>query len=931
LSGTSHAPERPKAFWGRVAGIAAAGLLLRLAAVVWIPTQPTSDFWGYYHRALNLAAHGTYDAILGRADASHPPLYALVLAAVFLVVPKAAGLAAAKVVNCFLGAWAIALAALLTRRLWGEKAGLVAAALLAFFPRAILMPCLLASENLYSPLAFLFVLLVLEGGRARPAWKIAAAAGLVVGLAALTRTVAYPMSGLWLLAALISRKKPRTAIAETLLVLLLEHAVMLPWGIRNQARLGRFTILNTAGGYGMFVGNNPRATGDWYDATAQLAAISPGVFARGPLAVSDASNAAAWHWIKKHPRHALHLYFVKFGIIFQQTYIMASFAVTAEKVEPPVPGIAVLPGPHYLKRHAFALDRVLFLTGWALVYAGAAGWIALFARARRTRSPRDGCDAVVLAAATLFVPVTSAIIAVNGRYRWPVEDLLVPAAAIFLSRAAEWLRERSTEAAPRPAARSVARRIAAPAALLAAAAIVGYQLFLPPVVGLADDGDFGRVIGPVGLKPAAPARPYGYVTVRYDVTPPGLESGDRSSEALFARLARGAARLFSHGVLDIRAVGGLHALVFLTALALLLAGSRGWPGAAALVFAGLLVFFFTDVGYASYLNSFYGAAASLLFLLVLAGCAVCLSADRRSAAVSTAYWLAALGLVTSKPQESLLAPVLGLLGFLLAREGRGPGRRGLCAGLAAVLTLCGAVSYFRTPMSLKSEALYNDVFFQLLRFSPDPAADMRALDLPPRWSVWIGTSADVPNSPLKDPEFEGELLRRVGYRRLVAFYLRRPARLAELFRSAAENAFRIRPPDLGNFPEGAGFAPRQQSRAFAVWSDQKARWSRDGPWLLPALWLGNLAAAAALGWRSRRPEPRCLAIATAALVAASVVDFLVCAFGDALADVGRHLLTVNAMTDLLLAADAAFLAAVVAAAAAGRRDADPAGVRPTAG
>jgi 4-amino-4-deoxy-L-arabinose transferase-like glycosyltransferase len=915
LSGRSDTPESARTFGRRIAGIAAAGFLLRLAAVLWIPTQPTSDFWGYYHRALNLAAHGSYDAVLGRADASHPPLYALLLAPVFFVAPKGAALLAGKILNCVLGAWAIALAGLLTRSLWGERAGTIAAALLAFFPRAILMPCLLASENLYSPLAFLFVLLVLEGARARPAWRIAAASGVVIGLAALTRTVAYPMAGLWLLAALVSRKKPRTAIAETLLVLLLEHAVMLPWGLRNQARLGRFTILNTAGGYGLFVGNNPRATGDWYDATAQLAAISPGVFARGPLAVSDASNAAAWRWIRENPRQTLHLYLVKFGIIFRQTFIMASFAVSGTNVVPPVPGIDVLPGPHFLKRHPYALNGILFASGWALVWLGAGGWIALFARAGRTRSPDDWCPAIVLPAATLFVPVTSALIAVNGRYRWPVEDLLVPAAAIFLSSAPGWLRRMETPIEQPPAPLPAALRHLRLAGLLAAAAIVGYQLFVPPVVGLGDDGDFGKITGPVGLKYAGAPRVYDFLTLKYDITPPWWASGYLSSESLLVRTARLAARVFSRrGVFDIRVLGALHALLLLAALALLFAGGRHWRPAAQVAFVATLVFFFTDVGYVAYLHSFYGAAASLLFLLLLAGAVVGLASGSSSAALFGVFWLSALGLVTSKPQECLLAPVLGLLAILLAREKRGPGSRRLCAILAAALTLGGAFYYLRTPLYLKSEALYNDVFFQLLRFSPDPPADMKELGLPPEWSAWIGTYAYVPNAPLKDSVFRQEFLRRVGYRRLLAFYLRRPNRLGELLQSAALNAFRLRPPYLGNFPESAGFAPRQRSQAFGVWSALKVRWNPEGPWVLPALWLVNLAGAIAVLRSAAGPEPRCLALSVAALVALSVVAFLVCVFGDALADVGRHLFSFNAMTDLLLAADAAWAASVAASA-----------------
>src|SRR5262249_17467249 len=149
-----------------------------------------------------------------------------------------------------------------------------------------------------------------------------------------------------------------------------------------------------------------------------------------------------------------------------------------------------------------------------------------------------------------------------------------------------------------------------------------------------------------------------------------------------------------------------------------------------------------------YLNSFYGAAASLFFLLLVAGAVVGLAAGSSSAGLFAVFWLSALGLVTSKPQEWLLAPVLGLLAILLAREKPGPGSRRLCAILAGALTLGGAFYYLRTPLYLKSEALYNDVFFQLLRFSPDPRADMEQLGLPPEWSTWIGTYAYVPNAPL---------------------------------------------------------------------------------------------------------------------------------------------------------------------------------------
>lgn len=418
-------------FGRRLSLIAAAGLLARLAVILWIPTQPASDFWSYYHRGLNLAAHGAYEAIPGRVDATYPPLYSLLLAGVFLLAP-AHTLLAAKVVNCFLGAAAIAAAGLLARRLAGERAGLLAAGLLAVFPRSLLMACLLASENLFSPLLLLLAWIVVEGATSRRAARLAALAGLVLALAALTRSVAYYAGVLWPLSTITGRRRLRTVLGHALLLLLVQHAVMLPWALRNQATLGRFTFLSTGGGYGLFLGNNPKATGDWYDGRADLEKLAPGIQSRGALAVSDAAGTAALRWMRENPKEALRLYFVKFGLIFRQTFVVASFAVSGRDITPPWPGVDVLPQPHFLKEHPHALNGVLWAAGWALVVAGLSGWVVLARRVLETRDPRDAVPAIVLPAATLYVPVLSALIAVNGRYRWPVEDLLVPVAAVFL-------------------------------------------------------------------------------------------------------------------------------------------------------------------------------------------------------------------------------------------------------------------------------------------------------------------------------------------------------------------------------------------------------------------------------------------------------------------------------------------------------------------
>ena len=434
MNGTSEPAPSGTAFRRRLLWIAAAGLLLRVAVVLTVPTQPTSDFWSYYHRGLNLAEHGRYEALPGRVDATYPPLYSMLLAVAFLTAPGNT-LLAGKLLNCLLGASVILLGALLARRLGGDRAGLLAAVFFAFFPRALLQPCLIASENLFAPLLLGVVLLVLAGARSERAWRLAAAAGAVIALAALTRTVGYYLGGLWLLAALVQRKKMRTALAETVLVLAVQHAVMLPWALRNEAKLHRFTFLNTAGAYGLFVGNNPHADGLWYDARKDLEKEEPGVLAKGDVAISEASDRAARRWMRENPGRAAALYFRKFGIIFRQTDLIAGFAINAEGVEPPTPGLDVLPGPHFLKKHLYAVTTLLKLAGWLAVLLGLLGWIGLLGRALWTRRAADFVPALVLPAAALYVPVISALIAVNGRYRWPVEDLLLPAGAFAVAHA----------------------------------------------------------------------------------------------------------------------------------------------------------------------------------------------------------------------------------------------------------------------------------------------------------------------------------------------------------------------------------------------------------------------------------------------------------------------------------------------------------------
>src|ERR1700728_3931007 len=157
------------------------------------------------------------------------------------------------------------------------------------------------------------------------------------------------------------------------------------------------------------------------------------------------------------------------------------------------------------------------------------------------------------------------------------------------------------------------------AVMAAAGAILVYQLFIPPIVGLADQGDFIRTIGRFGYGPRHHGSlEYAYVEPEYIPDPHYRDRywEQANSEYLFVAAALLLNKVVSKdGTLDITVAGFVHAIAFLAAFARLLWVLRDHR-ARALLWIGALVAL-TDAGYAIYWNSFYAEPASCIFFLLL--------------------------------------------------------------------------------------------------------------------------------------------------------------------------------------------------------------------------------------------------------------------------------------------------------------------------
>ena len=429
------------------------------------------------------------------------------------------------------------------------------------------------------------------------------------------------------------------------------------------------------------------------------------------------------------------------------------------------------------------------------------------------------------------------------------------------------------------------------------ALILIWQLMLPPVVGLANNSDFGKLLGPYDLGSPVKST-YADTKYVYDERY-HWDSGFSSSELLFLWAALGANKLLSKdGSFDVRLMGFVHGAVFLLAVVLLIPLTDGASPRWRAAFWAVVVFMFCDVMYVSYLNSFYMDVAAYLSLLLAAVLYLRLLYRRRPVEAITLV-VCCLVLVTSKPQHAILGFWLAAL-FWLTRDILFNGRRLVAAGVSgALLFASGATFRFAAPAGYAGRGCFNVVFWQILPHSRDVNRAMADLGLNDSGRVWIGKTAYTEGVTQEDAFFESFLL-KVSYPRLARFYLTHPRDAYRALRTSLREAGRQRPV-YGNFDPSTGVAPFAESQSFALWSNLKrALFYGKGPRFLFSF-LAIAALVSSLLRLERRSLPKGAVAGGVCLAGMALTELLVSSLADAV-DVPRHHLIFFAQFDMLLLA-----------------------------
>ena len=474
----------------KLAVVIAVALLARLAALLLLPdvfaySEPGGEIHGsvaYDEYAQNLLATGVYGRSPGLPDAGLPPLYSLVLAAIYGVFGRS--YLAVALWHILFDALSIALLADICRRLIsnpprsprqvrgrqnatvsansrGEAVGALAGLFFALYPYLIFQNLALNDTALWILLLHAFLwLLVLLGERRqwdKGALMVALAAGFVLGISALARAL-LPTLALMALPWFALRLGWRGALLRMLPVAIASLLVVLPWLLRGAAIYGGFVPIALNSGENIYQGNHPHTTAilrAGYD-VQWLPAPQAAPTHDQPLARNAFLSQAGWQNLRDNPAQIPQLLLTKLLVHWNPQVTPLNNLRQGERLTIDEQGrvLIVAGGESHVgvtrANAAYQADSLFAVLGRGvhLLYFGAL-WLLAILGAWLNR--RDWRSLSLLVAVQLSQTMMYLLFHPSTRYRSPTDPLLFVFSALAIAHfAARWRDHYNPSPSPSP-------------------------------------------------------------------------------------------------------------------------------------------------------------------------------------------------------------------------------------------------------------------------------------------------------------------------------------------------------------------------------------------------------------------------------------------------------------------------------------------------
>lgn len=444
-------------------------------------------------------------------------------------------------------------------------------------------------------------------------------------------------------------------------------------------------------------------------------------------------------------------------------------------------------------------------------------------------------------------------------------------------------------------------------AFLCVIMLLAVILLRRPIIGVADNGDFARIMRSTGLHYLTndPEEKYfGYVNRLYRtgyIIPFG--GGYFSTQILLVLAAVYLSGSFSGSdVFDIRYLAAIYIVILAFTVCQAVKCIRKRSASAAILAVISFVIIFCDTAYTSYFNSLYGEPVTFVSLLFMSAMAYMIAAEEKPSIPVLILFSAGVIIFAGAKVQNVPAGILATLLFIrIAALRKDKIWRRLCAAAAAAVVVVSFAAYFSISRDIRICNKYQTVFFGILKESPDPAADLEELGLDPSLAVLAGTNYFMEDYAvdIRTAEFRKMIDENISHIEVAAFYARHPDCLLKKLHIAAENGFKLNQ-GFGNYENYEGTEYKKTTDVFCMWSDLKMEVLPHSLLFISAFFGLILLVLICEYSRAYSKHKRLLIEYFGFIALTGIMQFVLPIIGDGEADLSKHLFMFNVCFDIFV-------------------------------
>ncbi len=356
------------------------------------------------------------------------------------------------------------------------------------------------------------------------------------------------------------------------------------------------------------------------------------------------------------------------------------------------------------------------------------------------------------------------------------------------------------------------------------------MLFVPPFLGMSDDGSFARRINPAGIyhrEDTGENLYFNYYVREYLSLAPesGFFTGLTGQRALIFA-AKGLDSLFTRdSIFDLRFLALIYGLLYIPAIVLLVKQAayrvKTFTESVVMGLAGVVIF--ADVSYITYFSSFYTEPLVLISIIFCTGAALALQQEKHNMFYLIVYTIFGILLTTIENKYAIAGLFLGILGVKFMFVDKRLLWRSGCIVSVLLLFLSVMFSAGYAPSAYTLSSKYNAMTRGVLLQSTDPEETLREFGIDSSYTILADTSSNE-QYPLLDPEnkdLKQGFYDRYNPAEIAYYYLKHPKSLVAMLDISVKAAFNIRRDFSGNFEKGAGMPKMGRSLFWSLWSSFK--------------------------------------------------------------------------------------------------------------